>query len=253
MFLMYDDESGDSGIFNSPTRYFILSAIIIHESVWRVFLENLITFRRTLKTEKNLKMNDEIHAKDFINSPGELVRIKRNERVDILKKCIHFLSGQEYINTFSIVVDKTNKSEDVFELTWETMINRFENTLKNKNFPSPFRHEEKGLILSDNTDGEKLIKLLRRMRRFNPVPNRADLYDGGFRDLKVEYIIEDPVFRDSARSYIHQMTDVVAYFCRQKFEPNAYLKKKGAVNYYDNLGNVLNTKVSRSGDGIVRR
>lgn len=94
MFLMYVDESGDSGIFNSPTRYFILSAIIIHESVWRVFLENLITFRRALKTAKDLKMNDEIHAKDFINSPGELVRIKRNERVDILKKCIHFLSGQ---------------------------------------------------------------------------------------------------------------------------------------------------------------
>ena len=31
MYLMYIDESGDTGTNNSPTQYFVLSAIVIHE------------------------------------------------------------------------------------------------------------------------------------------------------------------------------------------------------------------------------
>ena len=34
MYLAYFDESGDSGINNSPTEWFVLNAILIHETVW---------------------------------------------------------------------------------------------------------------------------------------------------------------------------------------------------------------------------
>jgi len=90
------------------------------------------------------------------------------------------------------------------------------------------------------------------MRHYNPIPNRRDYYPGDFRNLKLEYVIEDPVFRDSRYSLIHQMNDVVAYFCRQTVEPNAYMKKKACSFYYFKLSNVLLDKVSKTKDGIVR-
>jgi hypothetical protein len=40
---MYVDESGDIGATSvSPTRYFILSAIVIHELRWRDILQELV-------------------------------------------------------------------------------------------------------------------------------------------------------------------------------------------------------------------
>jgi len=49
MYLMYVDESGDSGIINSPTKYFILTGMVFHELRWRLLLDELKTFRRHLR------------------------------------------------------------------------------------------------------------------------------------------------------------------------------------------------------------
>jgi Protein of unknown function (DUF3800) len=34
MYLMYVDESGDPGLNNSPTRYFTLTGMVVHEQRW---------------------------------------------------------------------------------------------------------------------------------------------------------------------------------------------------------------------------
>jgi hypothetical protein len=34
MHLMYVDESGDSGLINSPTRYFVRTGIVLHDLRW---------------------------------------------------------------------------------------------------------------------------------------------------------------------------------------------------------------------------
>jgi hypothetical protein len=67
MYLMYVDESGDTGLVKSPTRYFVLSGIVIHESSWRDFVNGLIAFRRTLKSVYGLPVRAEMHASEFIN------------------------------------------------------------------------------------------------------------------------------------------------------------------------------------------
>lgn len=252
MFIMYVDESGDTGLVNSPTQYFVLSAIVVHELCWKQTLTELTSFRKALHIQKGLKMRDEIHCTEFINKPGELIRIKRNDRLDILKKCIDWLNSQETLSIFSVVIDKNNRTDDVFELAWGTLLTRFENTIRSKNFPGPQNDDDRGIVVSDNTDGEKLRKLIRRMRHYNPIPNRKDLFRGDFRNIKLEYVIEDPVFRDSRNSLIHQMNDVVAYFCRQMVEPNAYVRKKGGANYYTRLSKVLLYKVSKTNNGLVR-
>lgn len=249
---MYVDESGDVGLNNSPTRYFVLSAIVIHELRWRQTLESLVEFRRLIRDTKGLKLSEEIHCTEFINNPGDLIRIKRNDRLDIIKKCIDWLNSQSDINVFSVVIDKEGRSDDIFELAWKTLITRFENTISNKNFRGSSNTDDKGIILADNTEGQKLRKLIRKMRHYNTIPNNKSLYTSGYRNIQLNSVIEDPIFRDSKYSFLHQMNDVLAYCVRQKYQPNSYMRKKGGHNFYKRLNNVIVQKVTSKNDfGIV--
>lgn len=244
MYLMFVDESGDVGQVGSNGNYFVLSAIVIHETNWLKFLDELIEFRKYLKIRYGVNPKEEIHASEMINRRGPLnQRIAKNDRLDILKKCLDWLNHRDYISIFSACCNKGAQAPDtdIFKLTWDRFLQRFETTLTYNNFPGNFSNN-KGIIISDDTNGGKLTKLIRLKRRFNPIPNAA--HQGpGYRNLTVNNIIEDPVLRDSGDSYFHQMVDVVAYFARQQYEPNKYIKKKGAANYYGRLHNVLNQHV----------
>lgn len=252
MYLMYVDESGDVGVDNSPTRYFILSAIVIHELRWKQTLENLVEFRKFLRDTKGLKLREEIHCTELINKPGKLIRIKRNDRLDIIKKCIDWLNLQPDLNVFSVVIDKNNRNDDIFELAWNTLIMRFENTISNKNFRGPSNTDDRGIILSDNTEGTKLRRLVRKMRHYNTIPNKTGIYNPGYRNIKINSVIEDPVLRDSQYSFLHQMNDVLAYCIKQKYQSNTYMKKKGGDKFYKRLDNVTVKMVtSKNNYGIV--
>lgn len=253
MYIMYVDESGDTGLVNSPGRYFMLSGLVVHELRWNDFLDSLINFRRHLRNSKNLKLREEIHASKFINKPKGLVRIKRNDRLDILKQCLTFCAGNNYCNNINIVVDKNGKTTDIFDLAWTALIQRFENTLNNNNFPNPKNPDDKGIIVSDNTDGLKLRKLLRKMRRFNIIPNNRNIYlTGGTRNITINNVVEDPFFKDSSESLIHQMVDVNVYFLKQMYDTSTYIRKKGAKNYFHILDPILCKAATRANPhGIV--
>lgn len=242
---MYIDESGDVGTNNSPTRYFVLSAIILHESAWQNVLDDLITFRRSLKSRYGLLMKEEIHASVFINGGANLKsNVSKNDKLDILKKCLKWLDSRTDISVVTVRCDKDkNTTKDIFEFAWRVLIQRIDNTLAYNNFPNGIGHD-KGILLADNTNGGKLTKLLRTMRRYNPIPNSRS-FGTGSRYIPLRAVVEDPIMRDSANSYLHQMVDVVAYFARQYYEPNKYLRKKGARTFYVNfLTNVANPHVT---------
>jgi hypothetical protein len=248
---MYVDESGDPGLNNSPTDFFVLSGLVVHELRWKESLEMIIDFRRDMRAKFALKLREEIHAAKFISSPGALVRIKRHDRLTILRNFADLISTIPEINIINIVVDKRGKtSNDVFELAWKALIQRFENTISHRNFPGPVNPDEKGMIFPDFTDTKRLQGLLRKMGAYNPIPNR---YGSGYRDLTISKIIEDPNFRNSETSYFIQAADVVAFLLYQYLKPNAYMKKKYGNKYFSRLDAVL-CKVAAPKDplGIVR-
>ena len=52
MWLAYFDESGDSGhpaLVNTPTRFFVLAAVVLPQDVWLPTLDRLIVLRRSLR------------------------------------------------------------------------------------------------------------------------------------------------------------------------------------------------------------
>lgn len=253
MFLMYVDESGDPGLTNSPTNYYILSGLVLHELRWRESLDQLISFRRRMQGAFGLRMREEIHAAKMIVNPGKLVRIKRNDRLSILRFFANELATMSHLSIINVVVDKSGKPNgyDPFIMAWKVLLQRFENTMSHRNFPGPTNPDERGIVFPDNTDNKKLTQLLRQMRRYNQVPNQPQ-FGLGARNLLLTNIIEDPNFRNSEHSFFIQAVDLTAYLLYQKLSPNSYFKRKGAKDYFDRLQPVLCKVASRNNSlGIV--
>lgn len=249
MYLMYVDESGDPGLTGSPGRYFALSGLVVHESRWRDLGNRLVTFRKTIKMAHGLPLRTEIHAAHYVRKPP-IGSMPKYVRLSILRNLLDEIAKIDYVSITNVVVDKSTKPAgyDVFDSAWKALFQRFENTMQYGNFPGGHR-DDKGIVFVDNTNGEKLRALMRRMAVYNPIPNS---HGGGYRQLPVVRVIEDPHGKDSADSYFIQAVDVTAYFLYQKFSPNSFIKKAGAGNYFGRLGPCLNRRASYSDPhGIV--
>lgn len=252
VFLMYVDESGDPGLQGSPTRYFVLSGVVIHELAWRETLERLIAFRRGLRVAFGLKLREEIHAARMITNPGELGRIERYDRLAILRHFADALAALPDLSVINIVVDKKNKPADyaVHDRAWQALLQRFENTIGHRNFPGPSNADERGMIIPDGEPQRALRTMVRKMRRYNPVPGATGMPT---RNLPLAKVIEDPIFRDSRDSLLIQAADLCAFLLYQKLEPNSFMKRKGGRAYFGRLGPILCRHASpRDADGIVR-
>jgi hypothetical protein len=234
---MYVDESGDKGLSNSPTRYFVLTGLVIHERRWHDVLSVLIDFRRRMREKFGLRLREEIHAGVMLTRPGSLVRIRRNDRLTIIRHFLDELAKFEFLNIITVRVDKQGKPAgyDPFEKGWEALIQRFENTLARHNFPGPANPDDKGLVFCDQTDAIALRRLYRRMRTHNPIPNQSGF---GYRQLPLIRVIEDPNPRDSEHSYFIQAADVCAFAAYQSYSPSAYVRSKGARSYFQRLAPV---------------
>lgn len=246
---MYVDESGDTGLINSPTNHFALSGMVIHESRWRDFANTMAMFRKTLRSVYGLPIRTELHASHFLKTqpvPG----MPRHIRLAILRNFIDEIAKMNFVSITNVIVRKAGKQHDydVFTSAWQALFQRFENTLSYGNFPGGHRNDF-GLVLTDATDGGKLQRMVRRMSVHNPVPNRAA---PGYRNLPILRVIEDPHPKDSKTSHFIQACDASAYFLLQKYKPNSFIKKSGAQNYLDRLSPVLNKRASyANGLGVV--
>ena len=188
-------------------------------------------------------MKEEIHASEWLNKNPKLkANILKHDRLDILKKCLKWLNVRNDISIYSICCDKTtNRSKDVFEFALKVLIQRFDNTLAHNNFPGGSA-TDKGLIIPDDTHGQKLTRIIRSMRRINYIPSKFQNLGG--QNIRLRAVIEDPIMRNSAESYFHQMVDVVSFFARMRYEPNRYTRKKGARTFYNFLSSVVNPHVT---------
>lgn len=254
MYMMYVDESGDPGLVASPTRYFVLSGVVVHELRWRDYLDQLLDFRRRMQRAFGLRLREEIHAAALINRPGPLVRIQRNDRLTIIRAFANELASLSQVSSINVVVDKHGKppTYDPFAMAWKALIQRFSNTITYRNFPGPANPDERGMIFPDNTDVKEVTQLVRQMRRYNPIPTQPQV-GFGYRNVVLSNIVEDPNFRDSQHSYFIQAADLVAFLLYQSLAPSSYIRRKSAQNYFDRLEPILCKVASKSDPrGIVR-
>ena len=139
MHIMYVDESGDPGVQGSPSRYYILSGIVVHELRWLDYLNQISDFRRRMQGAFGLRMREEISGSAMMSKPGTLVRIPRNDRLTIIRAFASELASIRDMSVINVVVDKRGKDQnyDVFAMAWKALLQRFENTISSRNFPGP--------------------------------------------------------------------------------------------------------------------
>lgn len=264
MHLMYVDESGDTGVpsAGSPTTLFCLSGVVVHELAWQDTIKQLLQFRRWLKRRHGIFLEVELHSAEMINKPAKLHQslrsLRKHERLAVIRQFANEIAKLSNVSIINVVLDKTQgipSADDAFNYAWTSLFQRFENTIDYKNFPGPSNSHERGIIFPDDTDGEKLRTLLSRMRINNPL--KINLGSGATTHVNrpVRFLIEDPVVRNSAESYLIQVADCSAYLLKQSLQPGSFMRRHGGNAYFQRLKPVLCVAASRkdpAGLGIVR-
>jgi hypothetical protein len=150
MYIMYADESGDSGLTKSPTRYFVLTGLVVHEANWHEMLDRLVAFRKRVRAKFGLLLAQEIHAGKMLSRPGQPLAytIAKNDRLTIIRGLLDTLARMNFMSIINVRVDKRGKGPDYdpFVRGWEALIQRFENTLGYGNFPGPGTKDDLGII-----------------------------------------------------------------------------------------------------------
>lgn len=249
MYLMYVDESGDPGVISgNNSKHYILSGIIVSQTEWKIYLDRLKEFRKYLSKTYSFNVKLEIHASELIriNKTKEYRKFHKNVRIAILRDFCNqipvIFDGAKVIN---ICIDKSQytSSKEIQITAWERLVQRFDTYLKKS-------AKDSGIIISDDTDGNAIIKSIRKMRVYNPVPSSY----GKPRNLPTTNIIEDLFQRSSDSSYFIQSSDVIAHLLYRKEYPKGSLKKYGLSNLFNKIQPILLLEASRSDAlGIVRK
>ena len=231
---MYVDESGDPGIGNHNSPHYILSGMIINVKHWHIYLNRLRIFRKQLKVKYNLKLATEIHASELIriNKLKEYTNIRKSQRLQLFDEyCKEIPKIFDQAKIINICIDKSkyNSNREIQILAWNKLAKHYSLFLKKDS-------ESIGIIISDDTDGAKIMNLFRKMRTINPT---YSIYAQSPNKTLTNNIIEDLFQRSSQHSYFIQSVDIITHaLYRMKFHKGS-LRKFGVEKYFLHLKPIL--------------
>lgn len=245
MFLAYFDESGDSGYVQSPTMAFSLVAVLVHDRDWLQTLDEIVNFRRYLKTNFGLPVRAELKAQWIIHNQQAMrpLGLSYDARLNLYRACMRFQRKVGTIRTFAIVINKTKvtkQSVSARDWAWVRAIERLER------FGAEFSENIK--IFPDEGHGYFIKRKIREMRRFHYVPSA---FSGAeMLERRAANIIEDPSDRKSNESFFVQFADLNAYAAFRRVHP----ARSFDGSFWDDLGpaHILKVNAIRGGPpGIV--
>ncbi len=238
MYLAYFDESGDSGLTNSPTRFFVLSCVLVHQTHWLKSLNALISMRKLMRDSVGISPRAEIKAIDIRKGRGPLwgLRWSLERRMLFYQNIMRYAAANlQDFTIFSVAIDKkpaAAKGREPRETAWQWALQRVHR------FCDDGAHS--AMIFPDDGHGVLIKRLIRRMRRYERVPRR---WGGGSFAIPIERIIEDPNDRQSNDSYFVQLADWCAFAAHR----SRYIDPQPAVadDLWDLLGDRRLMNVNR--------
>ncbi|MEW6412050.1 MAG: DUF3800 domain-containing protein [Candidatus Zixiibacteriota bacterium] len=254
MRLAYYDEAGDDGYPTFSSNYFVLTALYLHYLHWEETLDQLLSFRKQLRSQYGLPLKVDFHTTHFLKKkkPFTGYGLSNQDRLDIISAYCDIISSLKVkIINVCIVKKKIIKSDyQILDKALTFSIQRIHNDLKPKDNP-----ESKFMIITDEGRHGKMRKTSRRMRRINYVPSR---FGGAPQPIDIKTLIEDPLPKNSEQSYFVQSADLVSliiylYACYSQGTANViasrisgYVKRSNVLDWMDRLKPSLNTFASRT-------
>ena len=236
VFIVYLDESGDKGWDNSPTDFFVLSCVLIHETFWLQNLDALIALRRGLKKRWGINTRAELKSEHFRWGRGafKVLGIGLRNRMNIYKDVMEYQPNTLNTSNFAVAIQKSklrDKTNDARHWAWVFALQHINRFCSDKG--------ERAIIFPDEGHAHFARTLLRQMRRIHTITGHY----GGKLDIPVQLIVEDPQNQRSQDSYFIQMADWNAYAAHRSpcIAPTSKVRK----DLWDRLGDSLLIEVNK--------
>ena len=237
MFLAYIDDSGDEKV-----RCY--SALLVHESVWRINRAMVLDFRRSLKQTDGIYITKELHATEFVAGRGNVaaIAVSKSRRCEIFHEALAFIAGLPKIRMLNAIGPRSDERQ-----LFERLITRLNRTMAEWRSHAVMIHDE----------GKDYSHVVRRMGIYNPVPSRYGKWPDGltYKNMPTERLIEDIIYRDSKSSPFIQMADFCAYALFRSEYPLASKTKYGLDKAFEVLAPICITAASETDSrklGIIR-
>ena len=229
-YVAYFDETGDDGILQTSSDFFVLTSVYMPASSWQSNFNKIKAMRKILKDRYGLHVNEEIHTKNFLTdkNPYRKYPWSKDEKQEILKAITLTISDLD-LSIINVIIDKTNvtkkESYHVLENALKYNIQRIDNDSKGKwNY----------IIITDKGRIASMRKTARKIRAYNPIQSK---YSFAFKNQPIAGLIEDILEKDSKESHFIQMADFISYF--------THLHYKCRIKGFElphRVGNIIDTR-----------
>jgi hypothetical protein len=239
MWFAYLDES------KHEKKHFVYSALIIDTDKWNETFAVAKDFRRALKKNYGIYVQKELHASEFVAGKGKI----SDRYIDKATRALIFKQALECIAKAGLFKIMSSINSDEF-FAFERLINRLNKTAETKG--------KQVLLICDEGQEAEFTRRIRKMRVYNPIPSNQGIWrDTGTssKNITTDWIIEDPVFKDSKSSYFIQFVDFCAYALLRSEVPLASKTALGYDKMYDLLHPItmqINNKNDPRKLGIIR-
>jgi hypothetical protein len=272
----YVDESYDQ-------HKFCLSAIGIRHDQWRECFSRVHQHRRLLKQDHGIYIRKEIHAHELVGGRGQIADriINKHTRSRIFHGLLRLVAEMPSVMVFNICLDIKGRRDPQLD-AWDRLLNRIERTMlafeqrelpKRKeilaslppNTTTPgdalqtrlLAYAPRAMIFADEGRETEITRVYRKMTVFNPVPSQFGTWaDGTTKNLPLQRIIEDPVFKQSHHSFFIQLADCVSFaLLKRELPPTPNIAKYGINEFFDQCLKGVCFKDASPSDplGVVRK
>lgn len=236
MYLIYVDESYDE-------THYAYSAIFINAFLWNQYLSNRLDWRKNWFDQYGIPLDYELHATKFVGGRGEHPANRdKLFRADLFYEAVGTIENMDGVHVINAITsDKKNHLK-----LFEHMLNRINRTLKAKS--------AMGILICDEGNENRLTSIVRKMKKENHIPYNTFGSIGSTRNIPLNQIIEDPLFKTSKSSYFIQLSDFIAFSLLRNEKPLASTRAR-VSSAFDQLDRVLIKEANRydsRSKGIVR-
>ena len=238
MHVVYIDDSRDE-------KLCAFSALVIPDNGWLESFGKLKQHRGSLKTTDGIYVSKELHAWKFISGRGKVgdQHVSIDRRCEIFNEVLKLATDLPKASLFNAVFPAKQE-----ERAFEWLLNRINRTMQARS--------SYALLICDEGKDKVYTRLARRMSVHNHIPSRRGQWEETgelTKNIPTDRIIEDPVFKDSKRSYFIQMADFCAYALLRRENPLPSKSAYGLDKSFELLKPINFKKANgRDPEGIIR-